>query len=420
VILFILSIAIMNLGLGYALAVVLSDAPLALPELIERIRAAALAPEPEPVPELPAPVVDDLPLPWQEQLQEAQLIPGTFFEGLLLKLWIEIAPLREQLLTAEVRGRLAQSRLDQAAELQLLADVHTLQVGFAEHLQHVYTILQQFYALLDEPEAFKEELEEELERRIAFAERCGQELASIDVAKEPDLGGRQLLSTLAQWIEQVHEHRDCVQSFLATKFREGSELNGPGQPLYLDPLTGQISRFGIENLLSLWWQEDPQRLRLVSCALVDVDRFDRFNERLGHRAGDRLLHAISNLLQEGIRTDRGFDRLARMSGQQFFVFFGDTGPKNAGIAVERIRQNIEATTLDYEGNEFDFTISVGIVAIRRDDTPETLFARLREALQTAKKHGRNRTSIDDGEGAQTLFEPKRFPVKAQLVRIEPE
>lgn len=417
-ILFVLSIAIMNFGLGYALAVVLSDAPLAVPALLQRLRTAALPAELETLPEMLPPTLNDLPQPWQDQLLAAHLLPRDFLEGLLLKLWIEIAPLREQLLTAEARGRLAQSQADQSAAGQLLADVRGLQLSFSQHLQDVLGVLQQHYVLLEAAEAAKEALEEELELRAALIGRCSQELAAIEMEKEPELGARQLLTTLADWIEHLHEHRDRVQTLLAAKFRAGSELNGSGQPLYLDPLTGQISRLGTEKLLALWWQDDPQRLRLVSCALVDIDRFNRFNERLGHRAGDRLLCSIADLLQQGIRTDRGFDRLARVAGQQFLLFFGDTGPKNAGSALERIRQSIEATTLDYDGNEFDFTISAGLAAIRREDTPDTLFARLQAALDTAKKHGRNRTSIDDGDGPQTLYEPNRYPVKARHVRIE--
>lgn len=417
-ILFVLSIAIMNFGLGYALAVVLSNAPLAVPELLHRLRTAALPQVEEPVEQHP-PTLDDLPQPWQQQLLAAQLLPRDFLEGLLLKLWLEIAPLREQLLTAEVRGRLAASKVDQAAEVQLLADVRDLQLSFHQHLQDVLGVLEQHYDLLAEPPAAKDALEDELELQIAHSDQTAKELAAIEIGKEPELGARQLLATLAEWIARLHGHRDQTQHLLAAKLRGGSELNGSGQPLYLDPLTGLISRAGTENLLELWWQEDPQRLRLVSCALVDVDRFGRFNERLGHRAGDRLLCAISGLLQKGIRTDRGFDRIARVAGQQFLLFFGDTGPKNAGSALERIRQSIEAVTLDYEGNEFDFTISAGVVLIRREDTPDTLFKRLRTALHDAKKNGRNRTSIDDGEGPQTLFEPQRYPVKANRVPVEP-
>lgn len=416
-ILFVLSIAIMNFGLGYALAVVLSNAPLALPELLRRLRAAGLAADEAPIDRHP-PTLEDLPQPWRDQLLTAELPPRSFFEGLLLKLWIEIAPLREQLLTAEVRGRLALSRLDQAAGTQLLADVRGWQLSFRQHLQDVLSILQQHFDLLDESIVAKEALEEELEFHAAQLERCGQDLVAIEIEKELELGARQLLATVGEWIEQLHEHRDQMQTLLARKLRGGSALNGSGQPLYLDPLTGQISRLGTENLFELWFQEDPQRLRLVSCALVDVDRFARLNARLGHRAGDRLLSTIADLLQKGIRTDRGFDRIARVAGQQFLLFFGDTGPKNAGNALERIRQSIEASTLDYEGNEFDITISAGVAVMQREDTLETFFARLQSALQTAQKHGRNRTSIDDGEGAQTLFEPQRYPVKARHVRIE--
>ena len=46
---------------------------------------------------------------------------SSFWEGLLLKLWIEVGSFREELLTAEVRGRLALSRLDHGVDVSIHA-----------------------------------------------------------------------------------------------------------------------------------------------------------------------------------------------------------------------------------------------------------------------------------------------------------
>lgn len=415
-ILFVLSIAIMNFGLGFALAVMLSDAPFLSPELLQRLRAAAAGPPLEPPPTLTA-GLEDLPAAWVEQLTAANLPPHSFWEGLLFKLWLEIAPFREELLTAEVRARLALSRLDQGVDLALLADSQHWQTRWRALLSEVQQLLLPRLDVLAADQEAGEQLDQQLEQQLTRLDRTARELADIDLEKEPELGLRQLLTVLRESIDQFHRHRDGVQTLLAARLR-GSELIASGQPLYLDALTGQISRMGVENLFEIWFREDPQRLRLLSCALVDIDRLSRLNDRLGHRAGDHFLCSIADLLSGGIRTDRGYDRMARFSGQQFLLFLGDTGPRNAASAVERIRQSLEAVTLDYEGNEHDVTISAGIVAIRREDTLDKFYARLQAALQNAKTNGRNRTSVDDGEGPETLFTPTRYPVRAQHVRIE--
>lgn len=416
-ILFVFSIAIMNFGLGYALAVMLSDAPLVSSNFLNKLKAAALGLEQEEPAVIVTATVEDIPATWLEQLTAARLPPGSFWESVLLKLWIEIAPFREELLSDEVRVRMALSNFEAVPQGQLLNDVTQSLARRRQLLDEVYQRLLPRLDCLDSDQADAERLDQQLEYQLERLAQHAAVVAAIDLEKEPDLGIRELQTVLRESIELLHRHRDEVQELLAIRLR-GSELIGSGQPLYLDPLTGHISRMGLENLFELWFGEDPQRLRLVSCALVDVDRFGRLNERLGNRAGDRLLCTIANELCGGIRTDRGFDRMARFSGEQFLMFFGDTGPRNAALAIERIRQTLEATTLDYEGNEHDVTISTGIVAIQRGDTVDKLYARLQSALQRAKTDGRNRTSVDEGEGADTLFEPQRYSVRAKQVRIE--
>jgi diguanylate cyclase len=416
-ILFVFSIAIMNFGLGFALAVMLSSAPLISPQLIRRVKTVARGKIEEELPSSLTATLADIPQPWFDQLTAAQLSPRDFLEALLFKLWSEITPLREELLTCEVRARLALSRLEPTGDLQLLSDVKAWQARWRQTLDEVYEILLPRLDVLETDRASAEQLDQQLEHQLTQLQRAAAEIAAVEIEKEPEFAARQLVGVLRDSIDEIHRHRDSVQTLLAAKLR-GSELIGLGQPLYLDPLTGQISRLGVENLFELWFHEDPQRLRLVSCALIDVDRCTRINDRLGHRVGDRFLCTIGDLLAEAIRGDRGFDRLARFAGQQFLVFMGDTGPRNAGNALERIRQALEATTLDYEGNEHDTTISIGVVGIRREDTLDKLFGRMQQALRCAKTHGRNRTAVDEGDGPVALIDPQRFPVRAKHVRIE--
>lgn len=55
----------------------------------------------EPPPPPPTATLDDLPAAWLEQLTAASLPAGSFWEGLLLKLWLEVGAFREELLLAE-------------------------------------------------------------------------------------------------------------------------------------------------------------------------------------------------------------------------------------------------------------------------------------------------------------------------------
>jgi diguanylate cyclase len=420
-ILFVLSIAVMNFGLGYALAVALSDAPLVPHDFLARMKAALFGEDDittdDDISLLPASLAD-LPPEWLVQLSATGFVPESFVEGLVLKLWIDVTPQREQLLTAEVRGRLALSLVDRAAQSQLLADVRSLQEAWRDQVQLIQQLLQAKLSVLGDERPLGDSLDLLLDRQLKLQALGSEELVGIDLEREPEFDSRKLLASLTRSIDAAHALRDGLQQLLALKLRGASAPAELGQPLYLDSLTGQISRIGLEGLFETWWQEDPQRLRLASCALVKIDRFARLNERLGHRAGDRLLHAVAGLLANAVRADRGFDRLARYTGGTFLLFFGDTGPRNAALAIERMRQSFEALTFDYDNNELDVSISAGIVPLCREDDVDQLLDRARLALGDAQKHGRNRTSVDDGEGPQPLYEPHRYPVRAERIRIE--
>lgn len=50
--------------------------------------------------------------------------------------------------------------------------------------------------------------------------------------------------------------------------------------------TGTLTRLGIDDLFDKWWGDDPERLRLVSLVLVDLDRFTKLNRAAGPSLGD--------------------------------------------------------------------------------------------------------------------------------------
>jgi diguanylate cyclase (GGDEF)-like protein len=150
--------------------------------------------------------------------------------------------------------------------------------------------------------------------------------------------------------------------------------------------------------------------------LIDIDRFARLNQRFGARAGDLSIAALSKLFQELITKDGSADCIARVDGEAFLVLMADAGPREALTAAERLRQTVEAMTFEHQGDEFELTVSCGVIEVGREELVPDLLRRVREALRYAKKAGRNRCALDEGRGPTTL-EPPQFPVKGRLVRL---
>ena len=101
-----------------------------------------------------------------------------------------------------------------------------------------------------------------------------------------------------------------------------------------DDLTGLPNR-------RAWDEELPRELARaaryahpVCVAMLDLDRFKDYNDRLGHLAGDRLLKEAAGAWRGALRET---DRLARYGGEEFSVVLPDCTLEDARQLVERLR-----------------------------------------------------------------------------------
>ncbi|MFI4875038.1 MAG: GGDEF domain-containing protein, partial [Blastopirellula sp. JB062] len=256
-----------------------------------------------------------------------------------------------------------------------------------------------------------------LMEQAAQIETTISNIDNLDIGSDPADGRRRLLQEIGRLIDLAHDLRDKMQDTLLTVLRAERRLGEIDRTMQFDGLTKLHNRNGLEVVFFEWWRADIRRERLVSVALLDIDRLRKINERLGAEAGDRLLAEFGHLLGELIRKDRGFDIVSRTTGQQFMIFFGDTGPRNATSSIERIRQTLEATTFNLEGEEVTMQVSIGVTEVIADDSTTKVIKRLEKAMKTAKKLGRNRTVIDEGNGPASITAPE-YQVVGRTVNVE--
>lgn len=433
-------VGLLNIALGYGVCVALSEPPpwsewkLKFARRIKRrATTSAESQAPGPVPSEPAataamliaepPVtvasVDELPAHWLDQLAQSGIVPKSFVEASAHVIRLEVGRYREQLLTAESRAR-ANLALGDAGALKLVADdLRFINQDWLEKQSTAVDLLAQRTGRLGDHEDVAQAVEQALLDQSAQIKSICPALESLDFAAEVDSAGQRLLAKLATLVDAAHVLRDRMLDLLALLLRTGGQLETLSNNVQLDFLTGVPNRIGAENLFEAWRREDPNRSRQLSAALIDVDRFARVNARLGTRGGDRAIAALSRLLADLIRKDRGFDRLARTGGETFLLLFGDTGPHSALTALERVRQTIEATTFDDEGAAFELTISGGVVEAGQNETGAETYRRTQRALQFAKKAGRNHCAIDEGAGPATL-DPPQLAVQGRLVNLSRE
>ncbi len=135
--------------------------------------------------------------------------------------------------------------------------------------------------------------------------------------------------------------------------------------------------------------------RPLSLLIYDVDHFKHINDSHGHDAGDLTLKAITQAIQEELRTT---DLQARFGGEEFAILLPETVLDKAIEVAERLRARIEKTRFANMGEQdAAITISIGIAAYSSGgETLNELIARADRALYRAKADGRNRVCADVG------------------------
>jgi diguanylate cyclase (GGDEF)-like protein len=144
----------------------------------------------------------------------------------------------------------------------------------------------------------------------------------------------------------------------------------------VDELTGLPNRRGWTAELSSTLERARRDGGALTVAMIDLDHFKRFNDELGHPAGDRLLKDAATLWREQLRT---VDQLARYGGEEFIVLFHGADVETANEALARLR------TVTPAGQTF----SGGVARWNGTETSDELVARADRALYKAKSAGRD-------------------------------
>ncbi|MBW1670562.1 MAG: diguanylate cyclase [Deltaproteobacteria bacterium] len=136
----------------------------------------------------------------------------------------------------------------------------------------------------------------------------------------------------------------------------------------------------------------------LSCILLDIDYFKKFNDTYGHQTGDIVFRDLGQVIKDSIR-DRDF--AARYGGEEFaIVLYHTDGPAALQVA-ERLRQMVEHCDVRDRDNVLHVTISLGIATFPHQQIRyyKQIVECADKALYKAKRNGRNRV---EGYGTEKL------------------
>lgn len=163
-----------------------------------------------------------------------------------------------------------------------------------------------------------------------------------------------------------------------------------------DAMTGLPNRRWFMTQVRAAIEDDPCGVLL----LLDADHFKAVNDTYGHHVGDECLISLAYRLRRSLRTD---DLVGRLGGEEFGAYLRNTTIEQARSICRPVLQPIPFS--GGEGHEhLSVTLSIGAIQARSGDDLDRLMCQADEALYRAKKNGRARLEIHEGN-APMMYSP---------------
>ncbi|WP_245717477.1 putative bifunctional diguanylate cyclase/phosphodiesterase [Nocardia jejuensis] len=147
----------------------------------------------------------------------------------------------------------------------------------------------------------------------------------------------------------------------------------------IDTLTGLLNRRGFDRALNAAISHAARSDQALALVLVDLDRFQKINDHLGHRAGDAVLQRVGDTWSKLLAPDQ---RLARYGGDAFALLLPGTTEQAAILLTEELRAAVTTGC------------SAGVTSWQPGESGSLLVSRADVGLYRAKQAGRNRTVLE--------------------------
>lgn len=234
-----------------------------------------------------------------------------------------------------------------------------------------------------------------VERLFAFAYLT--ERTAVDELASHDAVG----ATSESWAIVVQMIRRASFDLLAA-YTERAYLEPAGSTVS-DRLTTLYSRVTFDAVLIKEVDRAGRFGQPLSVILFDVDQLSAINQQCGYGVGDKVLERLGILLRTYFRQH---DWVARYSEDAMVVLLTLTDPNRAVELAERVRHTVE-TRLWFTDHRSDQQVPVTVsgsvvnVPVSLGDVidPERVMAIAKDAVDRAKRQGRNRVETVDGSPA---------------------
>lgn len=321
-----------------------------------------------------------------------------------------LQPMELQLVPLDARQVLVIVRRVLNAELQKLrASTSQLQAVIEHSLDAILIVDRWGMIIFANPAA--EQLFERSRQKLCGSD-LGVPLVAGKIAELEILAGNATIKVGEMSVAQTHWDEQSVYIIslrdITDRKRVEKEL---AHNAFHDPLTDLPNRlFFMKQLRSILDAQRDYPQALAALLFLDLDRFKRVNDSMGHAVGDWLLIRVGDRIRSALHPQ---DTLARLGGDEFGVLLRDVEDvATVMLAADRIQATL-SKPFQVQGREFTIAASIGIAFTCNHATqqcyadPVELLRDADLALYHAKNQGRGRSEVFDAslyEAARVQFE----------------
>ncbi|MBT8136644.1 MAG: diguanylate cyclase [Gammaproteobacteria bacterium] len=163
----------------------------------------------------------------------------------------------------------------------------------------------------------------------------------------------------------------------------------------IDAVTGIANRRHFDEALTTEVRRAARDSKPVALVLCDIDFFKAFNDRYGHPAGDKALHAVAKAIESCFQ--RAGEVAARYGGEEFGIVIPGASLEQAAELAGKMHRTVAGLSIPHSASRVadHITLSIGIASA----VPGPHFDQHRlveeadRALYRAKGAGRNRIEL---------------------------
>jgi diguanylate cyclase (GGDEF)-like protein len=170
--------------------------------------------------------------------------------------------------------------------------------------------------------------------------------------------------------------------------------------LYEDDVTGLFNFRYLDVALDSEFRRLQRFHTPFSLLFIDLDNFKQVNDVYGHLTGSSILRQVGEQIKGALRD---VDVVIRYGGDEFVVVLIGTNSKQALLAAERVRAQVDRFRFRAEGSSdpLHVSASIGVASCPEHAKDKQTVLRLAdETMYAAKRGGKNRVVIVQTRGLQ--------------------